>query len=78
MVDSLGISRVKDPAAQVPQPGVDLKAFDQGPRGRNIPHCFCQKGPRQINPTSFGSTVFLGIFRMKLYGQTTSSTVSKR
>ena len=36
----------KYPSAQVPQPGVDFKAFDQGPRGRHVPHCFCQKGPR--------------------------------
>ena len=42
----------KYPSAQVPQPGVDLKAFEQGPRGRHVPHCFCQKGPRQINPIS--------------------------
>ena len=66
------------PSAQVPQPGVDLQAFDQGPRSRNVPHCFCQKGPRQINPVSYGSTVFLGILRMKLSGQSTSNTVTKR
>ena len=26
-----------EPAAQLPQPGVDLKAFDQDPRGKNVP-----------------------------------------
>ena len=40
--------------------GVNLKAFDQGARGRNVPHCFCQKGARQINPVSFRPTFFLG------------------
>ena len=49
-----------DPAAQVPQPGDDLKAFDQGPRCRNVPHCSCQKGPHQINRVSFRSVEFFG------------------